>query len=104
MKKIMIILGFVFLVFLVSCKKDISTESGLMSEGTIIGGDTRMCMCCGGWFIKIDGDTLRFGNLPQESNIDLQIESLPLEVRLNWERSSFQCLGDEIVVLQIEKK
>lgn len=93
----------ILLLFCTSCKKDLSAESGFMSVGTIIGGDLRMCMCCGGWFIKIDNDTLRFGNLPQDSNIDLQIESFPLEVRLNWEKSSFQCLGDEIIILKIEK-
>jgi hypothetical protein len=92
------------LIIIASCKRDYSTEPEYRSEGTIIGGDARMCMCCGGWYIIIKDDTLRFGNLPQESNIDLQIESFPLEVRLNWEKSSFQCLGDEITVLQIEKK
>ena len=97
--KIILIHLFMVLIIMVSC----SAEPEYMSEGTIIGGDARMCMCCGGWYIKIMNDTLRFGNLPDKSNIYLNDETFPIKVRLNWKKDPNACLGDEIIILQIEK-
>lgn len=98
------ILMIALLLFLVSCKKDYTTEPEYRSEGIIIGVDARKCMCCGGWYIKIKNDTLRFGNLPPQSNVNLQNESFPLNVRLVWKIDPNACLGDEIIILNIEKK
>lgn len=75
-----------------------------MDQGTITGGDYRKCMCCGGWFIKIKNDRYRFYQLPEKSGIDLKEEKFPLEVQLNWEKDTAACLGDEIIILEIEKR
>lgn len=75
-----------------------------MNQAKILEPDYRMCVCCGGWFIKIDNDTLRFYELPSDFNIDLNTETLPIEVELNWEKDKNDCLGDEIIIDAIRKK
>lgn len=75
-----------------------------MNQAKILEPDYRMCVCCGGWFIKIDNDTLRFYELPSDCNIDLNTETLPIEVELNWEKDKNDCLGDEIIIDAIRKK
>ena len=78
-------------------------EEVWMDQGTITGADFRKCMCCGGWFINIKKEQYRFYKLPKGSGIDLQSESLPLEVQLNWEQDTTACMGDEILIKEIEK-
>jgi hypothetical protein len=75
-----------------------------MSEGQIQGPDFSMCACCGGWFISIDNDRYRFYELSEESDLDLENETFPITVRLNWRKREHQCLGDEIIVEAIERK
>jgi hypothetical protein len=67
-------------------------------SGTIIGFDYRKCMCCSGWFIKIDEDTLRFQKVPEDCTINFDSISYPYEVYLDWHRPDTLCLGDEILV------
>jgi len=74
-----------------------------MDKGTILEFDTREFVCCGGWFIKTDNDTLRFYDLPLKSNLNLLAEILPLQVRLNWKKDPNVCSGDEILIMEIEK-
>ena len=69
-----------------------------MNQAKILEPDYRMCVCCGGWFIKIDNDTLRFYELPSDCNIDLNTETLPIEVELNWEKDKNDCLDGEIYI------
>jgi len=75
-----------------------------MTEGIITAVDHRLYGCCGGWFIEIDSDTLRFNKLPNKSKLNIHNEILPLKVRLNWKKDLNACLGDEIIIMQIEKK
>lgn len=75
-----------------------------MNQAKILEPDYSMCVCCGGWFIKIDNETLRFYELPSDCNIDLNAETLPIEVELNWEKDKNDCLGDEIIIHAIRKK
>ena len=89
-----------FLLFLIAC----STEPEYMTDGIIMGVDHRLCGCCGGWYIKIDSDTLRFYEVPKKSELDIHNETLPLKVRLNWKKDPNACLQDEIIILEIEKK
>ncbi|MCB9283581.1 MAG: hypothetical protein H6563_05850 [Lewinellaceae bacterium] len=67
-------------------------------KGIILGEDPRDCFCCGGWFIEIDGDTLRAMNLPQEFAATLNSSEYPLPVYLEWTTVDMPCLGDEIEV------
>ena len=100
MNKIILILFLLSILALNNCKP----VHVFQFEGKITGSDPAMCACCGGWFITIGQDRYRFDNLPNNSSIDLNKENLPIYVRLNWKKDPNQCMGDEIVVLEIEKK
>jgi hypothetical protein len=78
-----------------SCKRE---ELEFQSVGVITGPDNRMCPCCGGWFIEIDENTYRFDKIPDVNDIDLQSETFPLSVKLNYTVEGCGCLGDEVVI------
>ncbi len=85
-------------MLLMGCKKD----RGYQDSGTVIGMDYRKCMCCGGWFIEIDKDTLRFDVLPEEVSINFDSIGYPVEVYLDWHHKDPKCMDDEIIVDRIE--
>jgi hypothetical protein len=97
--KLIFFFTFIFNLILFSC----STEPEYMSQGIITGGDSQMCICCGGWFIEIADNVYRFYNLPDKNDINLNEETFPIKVRLSWKKDPNDCLGDEIIILQIEK-
>ncbi len=74
-----------FSLILLCCKKGISDH--YQSTGTITGPDLRMCICCGGWQIMIDNQTYNFDLLPSDSKIDLEHETFPVYVSLDWQLS-----------------
>lgn len=86
----------------ISCSEE-DQEMGLTDAGTITGMDYRKCKCCGGWFIEINSETYHFHELPENSNLNLNNESLPIEVNLDWVVDENACLGDEIIVIRITK-
>jgi hypothetical protein len=67
--------------------------TGYESNGKITGPDYRMCPspCCSGWFIEIDSLTYEFDSIPANANINLQKETFPIPVKLDWK------LSDKIV-------
>ncbi len=87
------------LLTLTGCRKEIEYQS----SGIITGPDYRMCPCCGGWFIEIGENTYRFDRLPENSDIDLQNETYPISVKLNYAVEGCGCLGDEVVIGNIMK-
>ena len=87
------------LAVLISCTSN--TENECMDDATIIGSDYRECMCCGGWFIEIGEDTLRFDSLPEGSKIVIKDYELPLAVRVEWDARENPCLGDEIDIIKM---
>lgn len=89
----------VLFILSTSCVKD-----SIFDSGTILGSDQRDCACCGGWLVEIDSDTYRFNVLPEGSNINLEEATFPLEVLLNWSKDQNGCLGDEIIVHEINFK
>jgi hypothetical protein len=91
---------FLLSIFFTSCRKDHGYDNG----GTIIGHDYRKCMCCGGWFIVIEKDTLRFDQIPEGCSITLDDPKYPIDVYLDWHPKEPQCLGDEIIVTRMELK
>jgi hypothetical protein len=92
------LLTLLFLAALLSgCRKD----NGYDNSGTILGPDYRKCMCCGGWFIEIGKDTLRFTHLPENCNVNLTDTIYPVSVYLDWHYPDPQCLDDEIVVTRM---
>jgi len=99
MKKLLVICSIILLTVM-ACKKE---KTGLW-EGKITQPDWRKCMYCGGWFIEIDKSTYRFYHLPENNNIDLQRDTLPIYVKLRWQKDKNACLGDEIIIDYITKK
>jgi len=79
-------------------------EEGSMSNGTITGPDVRECACCGGFFIEIDNVTYRFYDVPPNSELNLMNPTFPIYVKLDWAKDANACLGDEIIVVRIEKR
>ncbi|MBM3434835.1 MAG: hypothetical protein FJY07_01300 [Bacteroidetes bacterium] len=98
MKKLLIA-GFLAALILCCCKK----ERNPLSTGTITGPDLRECVCCGGWYIQIGNNEYRFYDVSDGSNIDIQYESFPLKVELQWEKDPQACIGDEIIILFMKK-
>ena len=79
-------------------------DDNFKSEGIILGPDIRMCICCGGWLIKIDTVTYNFNELPAGSRIDLQTAIFPLKVKLDWQISDPSPCQRYITILRIEKE
>ena len=70
------------------CKKDDdSAKIQYESTAVIKGQDLTLCSCCGRWIIEIDNITpeYQFEKRPENSNIDLQKATFPLNVKLNWD-------------------
>jgi len=90
----------VMMITVTFCGKDI-----YQSHGTITGPDIRACICCGGWFIKIDTTTYNFESLPENSGIDLQKETFPVNVKLDWDFASYPaCPNKYITIIRIVKE
>jgi hypothetical protein len=86
------------------CKKEY-TENAFTNLGKITGYDPRKCPspCCGGWYIEINNKTYRFFALPENSNLYLGFDSLPIYVLVSWKKYENGCAGDEIVIDYIKK-
>ena len=101
MKRIVASLILCFIITVLSC----SAENELFSSsGTITGIDVRECACCGGYFIEIGEITYRFSDLPDNSKLNLENPTFPIYVNLDWIKDPNACLGDEIIVLNIEER
>jgi hypothetical protein len=85
--KIILFLGII--VGLAYCKKDNSIN--YKSTGKILGPDYRMCICCGGYTIAIDSLFYNFESLPSNSNINLQKEAFPINVKIDWQVIASGC-------------
>lgn len=75
----------VVLLFVGSCQKEQLT----LSDAVLIGIDYRKCASpfCGGWFIEIEDDTLRFFEIPKNTDINLDSETVfPQPVNVEWMR------------------
>lgn len=86
-----------------SCHKNETDE--FQSSAIITGPDYRACACCGGWFIDIDTVTYLFDTLPENSGINLEKETFPLPVKLDWQFSDRPaCPANRILILRIKKE
>lgn len=93
----------VILFCLVDCQKQNTND--YQSTGKITGADLRMCACCGGYYIQIDNVTYEFETLPASSTIDLQKETFPIMVKLDWQLSTKSaCPDKKIDILRIVKQ
>ena len=85
---------------IVSCKK----EETYQSNGIITGPDMRECICCGGYFIEIDDSTYNFDILPASSSINLETDTFPINVSLDWAFDR-DCGGIEYIeIIKIAKR
>ena len=99
LKKIYI---FSFILLLgIACSME---EDSYKSSGKITGVDVRECSCCGGYYIEIEGNTYRFYNVPENSNLKLENPVFPVYVDLDWNPDPNACLGDEIIVTRITQQ
>jgi hypothetical protein len=93
-----------------SCKKETSNSSngtitgGHQSEGTITGLNPGACMCCGGWSIIINNKEYEFFSLPANSTINLNVETFPLKVVVDWKLSPTECVNYLIILESIKKE
>ena len=84
---------------LASCMKD----NDFGQRGTITGPDYSRCYCCGGYLININDSIYRFRTLPKRNNINLENESFPIKVILEWKKHPNPILCNEIIIVRIEK-
>ena len=90
------------LLLLISCEDEVSFKNS--DIGSITGQDFRLCACCGGWFIEIEGETLRIPVLPEDTDLELNGRTdFPILVQVVWEPVEDSCLGDEIRVRRIRE-
>ncbi len=81
-----------------------------MKEALIVGQDFRRCMSpiCGGWFIEVGNDTLRFLNLPEKTDLLEGPEwTFPIPVLIKYEPYSnpdFPFLTNVITLTEIWRK
>ena len=97
----LILFGFIY------CQKQKENTDNYKSVGTITGQDARMCPspCCSGWFINIDSLTYEFDTLPTSSNINLEKETFPFIVKLDWLLSNtIECPNKRITIQKIAKE
>ena len=100
--KTLLIIGLIIIGF-VCCRK--VNNNDYQSIGKITGPDIRMCACCGGWYIQIDGVTYEFDSIPMNSNIDLQKDTFPILVKLDWQLSNqIACPDKRIIIKRITKE
>ena len=91
------------MICFVCCQKE--NNNGFQSNVIITGPDIRMCACCGGWYIQIDSLTYEFDSMPRNSNIDLQQDSFPIAVKLDWQLSNqIACPDKRIIIKRIKKE
>lgn len=91
-----------FSLFLLCCAKG-STDHYL-SQGIITGPDPRMCICCAGWQIAIDNQTYNFDLLPLDAKIDMEHETFPIPVYLDWQLSEKIRCPKWIDIYRIKKR
>jgi hypothetical protein len=99
--KVIVLICTVFITFFCCQKEDSHIYK---SDGIITGPDIRMCACCGGYYIQIESVIYEFNSLPDNSNIDLQTESFPLFVKLDWQLANLTGCPDTKIIIQRIKK
>lgn len=81
---------FIFIFFLLGLTASTCEKTGNRCDtANIIGMDYRKCASpfCGGWYIEIEGDTLRFLEQPAKTDIEFSGEmAYPVPVKIVWRR------------------
>ena len=88
-------------LFLTNCRHN--PDDIYQSTGVITGPDYRMCACCGGYFITIDTNTYDFDTVPSNSGINLQQDTFPIDVELDWQMNTVTACTGRIVINRIKR-
>jgi hypothetical protein len=96
----MLIAGII--IGLACCNKENSFP--YKSSGKITGPDYTMTLCSGGWFIEIEKSIYNFDSVPINSNINLQKDTFPLFVRLDWNLKNTTGCTRRITIQRIAKE
>ena len=96
-----IILFTTLLVGYFSCTKD---DNPYKSSGIITGRDYTFNTCTAGWIIKIDSVKYLFDTIPSTSNFVLNVDSLPIIVKLDWQLVNNGCPMKRIIIERIRKQ
>jgi len=103
MGKTLYLLSLFVLFCTIACKNENPHTD--KSEGIITEKDLRTCpgLCCGGYFIEIEGTTYLADGLPFDS-LDITTATFPLPVYLSWGIviDNLSCPTERILVCQIE--
>lgn len=87
-------------LILMACTK----ENDYKSVGTITGIDGTMCGCCGGWIIYIEDVRYLIDSMPENSSLNLAVETFPVTVKLDWQFVNNGCSAfNRITVERIKK-
>lgn len=85
-------------LLLFSCEK-----AKYESTGTITEPDYRKCMCCGGYFIEIEGTQYNFQKSELPVDFSFNDNQLPMQVELNFKPKADECSGSGIHWINILK-
>ena len=66
-------------------------QPDLLDRGIITGTNSGTCGCSG-YIIEIGDTIFSFGNIPNNSDLDLLNEDFPLNVRLKWNEIEDTCI------------
>ena len=89
---------FIIIFGFICCHKD--NNEDYKSKGKILGPDYRECACCGGFYIQIDSLTYEFDSIPTNSNINLQKDTFPISVKLDWQLSDNPACPNKRISIQ----
>ena len=72
---------------------EFNMNSNCSKTGEIIGYNSTECLCCPGWIIKTEQDTIKVFNLPIESQVRniVEVSGFPISVKLDYENISGTC-------------
>lgn len=102
MKNFILLLFLTTLAFSCGDKSDADLSSG---DAMLTGIDMRKCASpyCGGWFLEMDGETLRFLEIPSDTDIDFNSElEFPIPVEVEWTEYD-NWWGDIEGLIKVEK-
>lgn len=108
MNKIIFVL--VAIIFLSACSKNANHESAVLASynssvkviGTITGLNPDKCACCWGWLVDIGGKQYKFDKIPENSPLNVNNITYPLQVKIEWKETEGDCSLKLIDVLSIE--
>jgi len=103
MKKIFHLLLFTSIIFMLSnCEKETMKDK----DAQLIGIDFRLCPApiCGGYWVELGQDTLRFLDFPTDSEMgDLEMETafpIPVEVKWKWPADETLKMAEDLIVVE----